>query len=210
MASKLPYISRPGVITKILPKIKAAQTPDRFTYDFLETKLGCKGGNYQHFVSLAKKLGLLSSDGRPTELYKKFRNVTTSKAAIAHAMKIGYSELFERNEYANSLDREKLKGLVVEITGLEVKNQIVSKILLTFETLKTFSDFETKLADSMGDEETVDETDIATTNMTETGSGEQDIDLQLSYTINLVLPRTDDPAVFNAIFRALRDNLLRK
>ena len=44
MASKLPYIATPSVIVKIVNKIKKAKTPDRFTYDFLETKLGCKGG----------------------------------------------------------------------------------------------------------------------------------------------------------------------
>ena len=44
MASKLPYIATPSVIVKIVNKIKEAKTPDRFTYDFLETKLGCKGG----------------------------------------------------------------------------------------------------------------------------------------------------------------------
>jgi hypothetical protein len=37
-----------------------------------------------------------------------------------------------------------------------------------------------------------------------------DIGLNLAYTINLVLPKSDDPAVFNAIFKSLRDNLLRK
>lgn len=55
MKTKLPYITYPAGIPRILNKIKEAQTPDRLTYDFLETKLGFKGGNYKHFVSLAKK-----------------------------------------------------------------------------------------------------------------------------------------------------------
>jgi len=38
----------------------------------------------------------------------------------------------------------------------------------------------------------------------------REFDLNLSYTINLVLPKTDDAAVFNAIFKSLRENLLRK
>jgi hypothetical protein len=37
-----------------------------------------------------------------------------------------------------------------------------------------------------------------------------DLRLNLAYTINLVLPKTDDVAVFNAIFKSLRENLLRK
>jgi hypothetical protein len=38
---------------------------------------------------------------------------------------------------------------------------------------------------------------------------ERELDLNLSYTINLVLPKTDDPAVFNAIFRSLREYSFR-
>ncbi len=36
----------------------------------------------------------------------------------------------------------------------------------------------------------------------------QRLGLNLGYTINLNLPATSDPAVFNAIFRALKENLL--
>jgi len=43
----------------------------------------------------------------------------------------------------------------------------------------------------------------------ERGEGQEELQLNLAYTINLVLPKSDDVAVFNAIFRSLRDNLLR-
>jgi len=41
---KLPYVAQPGTVIKILQKIKEAKTPERFTQDFLKTKLGLKGG----------------------------------------------------------------------------------------------------------------------------------------------------------------------
>ena len=63
METKLPYVVQPGSIKKILDKIKDAKTPDRFTTDFLDTKLGFRGGNSRQFIPLAKKLGLLNSDG---------------------------------------------------------------------------------------------------------------------------------------------------
>ncbi|MDD4332812.1 MAG: hypothetical protein PHT51_01755 [Patescibacteria group bacterium] len=34
--------------------------------------------------------------------------------------------------------------------------------------------------------------------------------LGLNYTINLTLPKTDDPAVYDAIFKSLRENLLNE
>lgn len=204
MKTKLPYISYPGCIPRILKKIKEAKTPDRFTHDFFETKLGFKGGNYKQFIPLAKKIGLINTDGTPTDLYKKFRNSRTSKYSMAQAIKIGYSELFERNEYANNLSAEDLKGLVVEITGLEKKDQVVKLTCQTFKNLKEEADFEAKPSEKPSEpEDKPDET-----------KGEKedysDFGLNLSYTINLVLPKTDDPAVFNAIFRSLRENLLRK
>jgi hypothetical protein len=68
MASKLPYVSVPGTMVKILNKIKEAQTPDRFTRDFLDTKLGFKGGTARQFIPLSRKLGLLKPDGTPSDL----------------------------------------------------------------------------------------------------------------------------------------------
>ena len=146
----------------------------------------------------------MHSNGTPTGLYKKLRNNATTGAAMAQAMKIGYREIFERNEYANDLDREKLKGLVVEITGLDTKNKIVQLICQTFETLKKFANFESKLPEISKEDQQKE------TIQAEGADAQRDFDLGLSYTINLVLPKTDDQAVFNAIFRSLRDNLLRK
>ena len=58
MATKLPYVAHPKLMTRILEKIKEAKTPDRFTHDFLATKLKFSGGNYRQFIPLAKKLGV--------------------------------------------------------------------------------------------------------------------------------------------------------
>src|SRR5262245_41988706 len=114
-----PFMNGYGTIPKILTKIKDAQTPDRFTQDFLSTKLGFPGGTAKAFIPLAKRIGFLESDGRPTDIYKSFRNPSQSKAAMAAAIKKGFSLLYERNEYVHDLDKKKLAGLVVELTGLE-------------------------------------------------------------------------------------------
>jgi hypothetical protein len=63
-----PFINGYGTAAKILNKMKEAQTPDRFTQDFLSTKLGFPGGTAKPFIPLAKCIGFLESDGRPTDL----------------------------------------------------------------------------------------------------------------------------------------------
>jgi hypothetical protein len=142
MSTKLPYVVQPGSIPKIFEKVRQAQTPERFTVDFLQTKLGFRGGNYRQFIPLAKKIGFLGTDGKPTDLYKRFRNSSHGGTAMAEGIKIGYREIFERNEYANGLNKEQFKGLVVEITGLDSKDRAVDLVCQTFEALKKLADFE--------------------------------------------------------------------
>ena len=209
MATKLPYVAQPSVIEKILEKIKEAKAPDRFTPDFLTTVLAFKGGNSRQFIPLAKKLGFLNSDGTPTELYKSFRNPRSSKAALGQGIKKAYHEVFERNEFAGNLSKDDFKGLVVEVTGLEPKDNVVQLVCRTFEALRARADFAAKIQ-SAGETETDEESTEKTGGASIDAENSDEVDLRLSYTINLVLPKTDDPAVFNAIFRSLRDNLLRK
>jgi len=207
MARKPPFMNAYGSIPKILSKIKQALTPDRFTQDFLATKLGFKGASPKAFIPFAKRLGLLGTDGAPTDLYKRFRNPSESKKAMAEAIRRGYSELFERNEYAYDLNRSDLEGLMMEITGLEKGNTTLLSICSSFENLKKFASFEkieTKKDDKKGNEK---KKDIPSTDSIPLN---EDINLNLAYTINLVLPKSDDVAVFNAIFRSLKENLLRK
>lgn len=201
-----------GTTTKILAKIKEAQTPDRFTQDFLSTKLGFPGGTARPFIPLAKRIGFLESDGKPTDLYKGFRNHAHSKAAMAAAIRKGYAQFYERNEYAHDLDKKKLEGLVVEITGLEAGHATTRAIVGTFEALKAFADFSenhhqgTEATETKGTPEKE-----KSNNGSETQNGDSgEVKLNLAYTINLVLPKTDDVAVFNAIFKSLRENLLNK
>lgn len=206
-----PFMNGYGTATKILNKMKEAQTPDRFTQDFLATKLGFPGGTAKPFIALAKRIGFLESDGRPTDIYKSFRNPSQSKAAMAAALKKGYSQLYERNEYAQDLDKKKLEGLVVEITGLEQGHATVRAIVGTFEALKGFADFnKPELKPAEETEEKVPKKKSTTAQNNVDDDVGEDLKLNLAYTINLVLPKTDDVAVFNAIFRSLRENLLRK
>ncbi|MHC4661480.1 MAG: DUF5343 domain-containing protein [Planctomycetota bacterium] len=202
MSAKLPYVVQPGTIKNIFEKIKSAKTPERFTHDFLSTKLGFKGGNAKQFIPLAKKMKFLSSDGKTTDLYSKFRNSATTGAAMAEGTRNAYGEVFERNEYANDLSDPDFKGLVIEITGLDKSDRVTQLTCQTFNVLRKLADFEKKSSNG------VNETKMPAPDKPKGKLPLEDLGLNLSYSINLVLPKTDDPAVFNAIFRALRDNLL--
>jgi hypothetical protein len=206
-----PYMLATGSLEKILVKVKEARTPERFTQDYLATALGFPGGTPRPFIPLAKRLGLLDSSGVPTELYRQFRNPTSSAVAMASAIRKGYDELYRRNEYVHKLDKKSLGGLVAEATGLEAASSTLKAITGTFETLKRFADFEaTPIPGGSSDTPTSTDEPARIPNDTNgrrhvVGSG---TGINLSTTIYLNLPNTNDIAVFNAIFRSLRENLM--
>ena len=203
-----PFMNSYGLISKILDRIKEAKTPPKFTTDFLSTEIGYGSGSARPFIGFAKRLGLLASDGTPTDRYKAFRNSSTSGSAMAAAIKEGYDDFYRKNEYAHKLDKEKLEGLITEITGLESGDGTVRAIRQSFEALKPYANFDA----ASGEKRDQGEQDKRnrSRNKKREEEDEHELDLALSYTINLVLPKTDDVAVFNAIFRSLRENLLRK
>ena len=209
MASTLPYMLSVGLIPKIFEKMQNARRPDRFTQDFLETKLGHGGGSARSIIPLLKRMGLLGSDGIPTPLYDQFRNTETQGAAIAQGMKSAYRELFDRNEYVYEMPREQLTGQVVEITG-DTKNDRTTKAIVgTFVALKEWSDFESKIpVKSYSKPEPEQELPTQIPNNSQSDKRD-DIELRVGYTINLNLPETNDPEVFDAIFKALKENLLK-
>jgi len=212
MAETLPYMNSTGLVSKILDKIKEAKAPDRFSQDFLGTVLGYSSGSARPFISLAKRLTLINSDGTPSPLYHRFRgSEDESRAAMAEAIRKGYALLYKRNEYAHNLDKKKLEGLIREITGMEEGNSVLRAVTGTFEALKKYADFdataESRQALGIDDEEP-----RAGDKGDEHGSradGLRDgLPLRFGYTININLPDTNDIAVFNAIFRSMKEHLL--
>ncbi|OAL58627.1 hypothetical protein A6R74_06970 [Halomonas sp. ALS9] len=205
-------MSAPNALTKILNKIKQAAVPSVFNADFLSTVLGFKGGNDRTFISWAKKCGILNTDGTPTDLYKKFRNSATSGYAMASAIKIGYEELFRRNEYANKLNPKDIKGHIIEITGVSAENSTAEKTLQTFLNALDFADFDAvngTIGDYEDEEESTSsvEASVADSKQSVKDHSSQ-LKLGLNYTINIVLPKSDDPKVYSAIFKSLKENLL--
>jgi len=209
---KLPYLTSPGSASKILNKIIEARTPERFTLDFLETKLGFKGGSSRPIIPLLKRIGFLTDDGVPTEIYRRFRSESTRGQAMAEALRKGYQELFSINEYAQDLDRKKLGDLVTQITGSERGNSADNLTVSTFFNLKDFADFEADPSENNnGNTNQLPSHPDRNNGQPPPPPPKNDVDslgLNLSYTINLNLPDTTNVEVYNAIFESLRKNLL--
>ena len=204
MPANLPYVPTPGSVKSVLDKIKSAATPDRVTGDFVQTKLQIKGGTGSSLPPFLKKIGLVNSDCTPSGLYHKFRNSQSSGSAIAEAMRIGYRELFDVNEYCFDLNDAELSSLICQVSGAAADSSVAGLTVSAFKILKTYADFDAKPKPS----EITTEAPGPSSLPYQLSPVDRKLGLNLSYTINLNLPATADQAVFNAIFRSLREHLL--
>jgi hypothetical protein len=201
----VPYLNAYGNIAKTLDGIIKATTPDRFTQDFLAAKLGLSGGSATPVIPFLKRTGFLNGDGTPTELYKQFRNETLRGSAAAQAARTGYKALYDIHEYAHDLNDKELMGVIVQATGLAAGSATAKAIKASFKALKNFANFEDKAAEVPA---THEESGEGENNQTTRSFVDKSVGLKLGYTINLNLPATSDIAVFNAIFKSLREHLL--
>lgn len=212
----LPYVTSPGNIDKAFTGIRNAATPERVSQDFVKTILKVPGGSGDQLTSYLKKIGFTNPDGTPSDIYRRFRNPSTSGIAAAQALRIGYKPLYVRNEYMHGLSDEKLKGLIIEETGQSHDSNVVQMVFSCIKGIKKYAVFQSADTEETEVKEIVGES----LNGGTSGAGQglqiqmpptsgQGLGLNLSYTINLNLPATSDIAVFNAIFKSLKENLLK-
>lgn len=203
----LPYITAPGNIDKAFQGIKTAATPERVSQDFVKTILKISGGSGSQVTAFLKKIGFANPDGAPSEIYKKFRNSSTSGKAAAQALKLGYAPLFTRNEYMYQLTDAQLKGLIIEETGQGDDSSVVALVLASIKAIKKHANWSDETLEDQPEKTMTAVSEVV--NAPSTSASSAGIGLNLSYTINLNLPATSDVAVFNAIFKSLKENLLK-
>lgn len=211
--ANLPYVTAVGNVPKALNAIISAATPESVSGNFVKTMLKISGGSGDQMTSFLKKIGFANPDGSPSEIYKKFRNEATRGRAAAESLKIGYAPLYKRNEFLHELSDKDLKGLILEETGAASDSNVPGLILSCIKAIKQFAKFDENV------EEDVEESQASLFPEVRTGSershvphvwpkGEGGVGLSVGYNINLNLPATTDIAVFNAIFKSLKEHLL--
>lgn len=217
MSVALPYLAAPTNIPKALEKIRSAPTPPKVTQDFVKAKLQIPSSSGNQMTAYLKRIGFVAADGAPSELYAKYRNTKTAGGAIAKAIRIAYAPLYEHNEYAHDLSETDLRGLIVQVTGWAAEAKTVDLTLRCISLLKAQAKFDD------GPEENTNEPEpekpaptpqptvpaVVPPSTPDTHPKHKRLGMNLSYTINLNLPPSTDIAVFNAIFKSLKENLLK-
>jgi len=215
MAEYPPYVNAYNGIPKLFEKIKTAAVPPKFTVDFMTSMLDLKSSSYRAMIPLLKRLGFIDAANAPTQAYKDYREESLSGTIMAERLREAYRPLFQANEYAWKMDKKDVMSKLRSITGAAEDDANIQYVASTFLELS-------KLASWNGAAPKPKKEGAGSGEGTGSGSGsgeggqrreqreELEGGLRLSYTINLNLPATTEIEVFNAIFKSLRENLLRQ
>ncbi|MCH7960325.1 MAG: DUF5343 domain-containing protein [Candidatus Hydrogenedentes bacterium] len=208
------YTLKPGSVPAYFEAILNAEAPDRFTTRFLES-LDFKSNNDRLFIGVLKELGFLDTDGVPADRYYQFLDRSQSAKVVADGIRKAYSELFAVNKKAEQLSSEEVRNKLRTLYKGAKKDNLIARIASTFSALCEYADFSApRLTESLPEVETKEKT-VEDTKAKEVPSGAAETETKikalsldsLQYHINIVLPDTRDQAVYDAIFKSLRDHL---
>jgi hypothetical protein len=205
------YTLKPGAIPDYFEAILDAQPPERFSVKFLE-KLGFTSTNDRLFVGILKDLGFLNRDGSPQPRYFAFLDRSQSQKILAEGIREAFSDLFAINTKANELRVEDVKNKLRTLYAGKKSDLVIGNIASTFKALCDLADFSTPIAVAPETGEIasplpeVAPPPLAAPPPANPLDGKVDVS-SLQYHINIVLPEARDQAVYDAIFKSLREHL---
>ena len=200
------YLITTKNLEKFFNTLITAQAPDRFSQKFLEN-LEFKSTNDRLFIGLLKSLGFIDDSGVPTQRYYDFLDQSQSKSVLAQSIKEAYSDLFTLRKDAQGLTVDEVKNKMRTLTQGQKSDKVLSLMANTFKSLCEYADWsETKIKKQEKHEELKVEKEKVGSNPTFTDS----IKLpSLNYNIQIHLPESRDAAVYDAIFKALKEHLFK-
>ncbi len=227
MALPTAYLVSYKNVDSVLNAIQQAKAPPKFTLRFLED-LGFKSSGDRLFINVFKVLGLLSPDGAPTPRYFEFLDQSQSGRVLAEALEDAYSDLYQLRRDAQKMERAELRGRFKTLTQGRVSDNVVDKMVWTFQAFAKLADFDAPRPSETAEASAgaVNSGDASEQRSPEDNDAEGEAAgghlsgglrpgaadaLRLGglvYNIELHLPESRDPAVYDALFKSLKTHLL--
>jgi hypothetical protein len=207
MALPKSYLTSTKNLAALLEAMKTAQAPDTFNLKFLEG-LGFPSSNDRLIVGVLVALGFLSQDKKPTDRYFRFLDQTQSAVVLAEGIREAYKDLFQVNTSAQKLPRSDVINKFKTLSQGQLSEAVLDKMALTFSELVKLADFDTKAASDLIDKK--DESDLeaeAAAPNVRPSHAPRSLG-GLHYNIQIILPESRDPKVYDALFRSLREHIL--
>ena len=202
------YLTSGKNLPAIMAKIVEGTAPKKFTSAHLKS-IGFKSSNDQGILTLLKDLGFLSADGTPLQRYHDYRDPSRSRAVMAEALRDAYEELFHINEKPRTSDRGAIEGKFKSTHN--VTDRVAKELAATFFALLKLADLE-KRRDPPQEKtvgRTVEESQREDEVSDQENTGRQfPASVDLRYNVEIHLPASKDIAVYNAIFKSLKEHLI--
>jgi hypothetical protein len=206
------YTLKPGAIPAYFDTILAANPPERFSVKFLEN-LGFTGTNDRLLVGILKDLGFIDPDGAPQKRYFEFMDSSQSKVVLAEAIRQAYADLFAINRKANELSAKEVSNKLRTLYAGKKTDLVIGNIAKTFYAFCQYADFSGQRVESPKaegksavEEKEPENGDDVVEDLAPKKTVSLSID-SMQYHINIVLPESRDQAVYDAIFKSLKDHL---
>lgn len=204
MAVPTSYLTTTKNLAKILASIQNAQAPKQFSTRFLAS-LGFPSAADRLIIGVLKSIGFLTAEGVPTKRYFEYLDQTQAKRVMAEAIRDAYADLFQINRKAHELSNTEIKNKLKTITQGQVSDSVLDKMSLTLKALAQHADFS---APAQTEKEVPPAESLPETSA-DTGAGARVNLGGLVYNIQLILPADRDRAVYDALFRSLKEHLLK-
>lgn len=205
MALPSSYLTSVKNLKGILNAIQSAQAPDKFTHAFLSS-LDFKSSSDRLIIGVLKSMSFLDDGGRPIDRYFRFLDQTQAERVLAEGIREAYADLFQVNVKAHTMSRQALINKFKTLSQGKISDSVLNKMALTFTNLVKLADFTGSPAEEEQAQEEVDP-DVGPALPTESHAPMLRSLGGMVYNIQLVLPESRDPAVYDALFEALRKHL---
>lgn len=210
------YLITTKNLETFLNAIKTAKAPERVNNKFLAT-LDLKSSNDRLLIGILKSLGFTDDSGVPTRRYFEFLDQTRSGVVLAEAIREAYGDLFAVNTKAQQLAVEDVKNKLRTLTQGQNSDNVLGLMAKTFKALADLADWESPtplglpappaLKIGNGTDSGGTSAPLSTLGSQKENGTPKLQPRELHYNIQIVLPDSRDPAVYDAIFESLRRHL---
>lgn len=204
------YLVTTKNLEAFLNAVQGAKAPERFNNKFL-TQLDFTSSNDRLFIGLFKTLGMIDESGVPTKRYYAFLDQGESRKVLAEAIREAYEDLFAVNKKAQDLNVDEVKNKLKTLTQGQKSENVVGLMATTFKALCGLADWKHSFAEK--DDKKDGKLPPVKSEINEEKHDTSKVDqknpkaLALHYDIHVHLPESRDPAVFDAIFEAMKKHL---
>ena len=196
--AKAPYTPIPKNVKRFFETIQSLGIPPKVSNAYLPT-IGFKSANDRYLVGVSKSLGFVDSGGKPTAKWSDFKDKSKAPKVMADAIKTTYADLYSTYPDAEQKDDDTLQNYFASTSG--VADNVARLMVRTFKNLCELADFEAVAVE----EYVTTPTAPAGKKVSEIPLGMKPITLNIN--IQLQLPATEDVAIYEALFSALKKNL---